>query len=101
MDEEIVLVNAMKSSTKKALTPCVPITILITSGMIIPVSTISLVTGRGYMGKSGVLCNALADRPITVPRPQGIPKMARAARLYAGTVALTSLAKDFCQNAVS
>ena len=101
MDEEIVLVNAMKSRTKKAPIPDVPIIILITSGMIMPVSTIELVTGCGYIGKLDVLCSALADRPITVPRPQGIPKTAKAARLYAGTVARTSLAKDFCQNAVS
>lgn len=41
------------------------------------------------------------DRPITVPRAQGTPKMHSAAKLYPGTVALTSVAKDFCQNAVS
>lgn len=30
-----------------------------------------------------------------------MPKTANAAMLYPGTVALTSVAKDFCQNAVS
>jgi len=49
----------------------------------------------------GVLCRALAVKPITVPMPQGIPNTATAAILYPGTVAFTSVANDFCQNAVS
>ena len=49
----------------------------------------------------GVWWSARAVRPMTVPKPQGIPKTAMAAKLYAGTVEFTSLAKDFCQNAVS
>jgi hypothetical protein len=48
-----------------------------------------------------VLWIARADKPITVPRPHGTPKIAMAARLYPGTVDLTWVAKDFCQNAVS
>jgi hypothetical protein len=44
---------------------------------------------------------ARAASPMTVPRPQGTAKIANAAKSYPGTVAPTSVAKDFCQNAVS
>lgn len=43
----------------------------------------------------------LAARPMTAPRAQGTPKMATAAKLYPGTIALASVAKGFCQKAVS
>jgi hypothetical protein len=38
---------------------------------------------------------------IKVPSHQGIPKIAQAAKVYPKTVALTSVANDFCQKAVS
>jgi hypothetical protein len=66
-----------------------------------PAFTSTNVNRPGYVGKIGVLWIAHADCPIKVPSPQGIPKIAKAAKLHPETVALTSVENDSCQKAVS
>lgn len=101
IEEETVLVKAMNKRKKNAMIPLSPMSALMVYGITMPELTSVAVRMPGYVGKIGVLWIALVAKPTTVPRPQGIPKTANAAILYPGTVALTSVAKDFCQNAVS
>lgn len=91
----------MNTKTKKAITPWSPIKALMVYGITKPALTSAAVNSPRKVGTTGVLWMARAAKPMTVPRPHGIQKIARAARLYPGTVALTSVANDFCQNVVS
>jgi hypothetical protein len=81
MDEEIVLVRAMKSRKKNPMIALSPRRALRVYGITIPILTSVDVSGPGYVGKMGVLWIARAVKPITVPSPHGIPKTAIAAIL--------------------
>lgn len=86
IEEDTVLVTAMNKSNSIPTVPPDPRRALIVYGMTKPAPTSAAVSPPGYVGKMGSVSIALAERPMTVPKPQGTANMANAARSYPGTV---------------
>jgi hypothetical protein len=77
MEEDMVLVTAMKVNTKSARTAESPESDFKTSGSTIPFPTRSLVKPSGTtLWKIGVNSIARHVSPMTVPTPQGTAMMA-------------------------
>ena len=101
IDEDTVLVMAMKMSTRRPVVAPLPRRDIRTYGMTKPELTCVSVRVVGYIHQTGVFSMARAARPTMVPVHHGTAMMTTETMSYAGTVDCTSEANDFCQKAVS